>query len=343
MRYFLIGSVFCLVSVLETVQFGRIAHIQHFCLHSLQRLLERWKSGNKAVVFSPLSTWPSRTSGAGLIVESLRRLCIQDDPSILTTAIEFGTYIFLHQVFCLITLFERKRWPPTLPKGRCYHGPSIGRWTQRRRVGRCANVANLGCLRCDAHRWRAQSGWGRSPNLGHWREAGESWMVCCFRWLRKLCQISMVSQSFIHFWQFLLRTFRLKNGDVQKRSEGPQYAAIFGFQWRKVTWSVWTPTLNPASWGDRRWPLGTKRIGFVGVNTILRTASVLLYWMWLRRHILLGGKVGLRLPNRHGTCNCWVGRSDEKPKKPKKNRWYLSSQNFHDLNIGWTCHAPQKN
>lgn len=30
------------------------------------------------------------------------------------------------------------------------------------------------------------------------------------------------------------------------------------------------------------------------------------------------GRSPPRNPNRHGTCNCWVGRSDEKPKNQRK-------------------------
>ena len=93
----------------------------------------------------------------------------------------------------------------------------------------------------------------------------------------------MVSQSFIHFWQFLLDLNMAF--DVQKRLN----------HWSQCDLMKCLNSHRSPARGDRRWPLGTKRIGSVGVNTILRTASVLLYWMWLRRHILLGGKVGLRL------------------------------------------------
>ena len=149
----------------------------------------------------------------------------------------------------------------------------------------------------------------------------------------------MVSQSFIHFWQFLLD---LKMAfDVQKRSEGPLAAATFGLQWLNH-WSqcdLLMKCLNsnrsPAR-GDRRWPLGTKRIGSVGVNTILRTASILLYWMWLRRHILfVGGKVGLRLALQIGMALAIDGLV-EVMKNQKIKEQQIYSTCLHNISMTWT-------
>lgn len=123
----------------------------------------------------------------------------------------------------------------------------------------------------------------------------------------------MVSQSFIHFWQFLLDLNMAF--DVHKRLN----------HWSQcdLLMKCLNSHRSPAR-GDRRWPLGTKRIGFVGVNTILRTASVLLYWMWLRRHILLGGKVGLRLAIQIGMALAIDGLVEVmKNQKIKEKKIYI--------------------